>query len=75
MRKLSSAREAEKRLCYNGHFGCEVLTSGQRRERRSLRNFIVQIRCQETDGEDTAGWKSLAGAVLNCESWRLAVAL
>jgi hypothetical protein len=48
----------------------------RRPERVKLKNLhFFRDRCQGTAGEDAAGWKSLAGVVVNYELWRLVVAL
>jgi hypothetical protein len=44
-------------------------------ERVKLKSFTVRSRCQGTAGEDSRLEKGLAGAVVICELWRLAVAL
>jgi hypothetical protein len=35
-------------------------------------SYCVNIRCQETNGEDTADWKVLSYAVVICKVWKLA---
>jgi hypothetical protein len=56
--KVSPSREFVKR-------GLELV---------KLRISTVRSRCQETVFKDIEDWKSLAGAVVICELWRLAVA-
>lgn len=44
-------------------------------EGQSRRISIVRSRYQATACEDTVGWKSLAGAMVICKVWKLAVEL
>jgi hypothetical protein len=44
-------------------------------EHGSLRISIVRSRYRGAAGEDAAGWKNLAGTVVICELWRLAMSL